>query len=152
MERRKDRLLAGGSQQTEHLAIDGKALRGTGIQAYGEEESQKQLLHVYEVKTGIVLQQCPIAQESSEVSTLKPLFTEVLCKGRVLTVDAAHSYHEFGRLVQRAGGDVIVTIKEHTPATRSDLELFFEDEHADCRTQAEAMNRSRKVMVVWNAA
>ena len=117
-----------------HLAVDGKALRGTGAQAYGGEDAQKQVLHVYEVQTGIVLQQCPIAQDHNEVSTLKPLLTEVLCKGRIFTADAAQSYHEFGRLVQRAGGDVVMIIKGNTPATQADLELFFEDEQADRRT------------------
>ena len=128
------RLVAQSSQRAVHLAIDGKALRGTGKQAYGGEEPQKQVLHVYEVQTGIVLQQCPIAQEHNEVSTLKPLLTEALCKGRILTSDAAQSYHDFGRLVQRVGGDVILFIKENTPLTRADLELFFEDEQADRRT------------------
>jgi hypothetical protein len=59
------------------------------------------------------------------VSTLKPRFPEVLCKGRILTSDAAQSYHDFGRLVKRAGGDVVLFIKDNTPATRADLELFF---------------------------
>src|SRR5436305_11911004 len=49
------RLVAQSSQRAVHLAIDGKALRGTGKQAYGGEEPQKQVLHVYEVQTGIVL-------------------------------------------------------------------------------------------------
>ena len=127
-------MVAQSSQRAVHLAIDGKALRGTGKQLYGGEEPQKQVLHVYEVQTGIVLQQCPIAQEHNEVSTLKPLLTEALCKGRILTSDAAQSYHDFGRLVQRVGGDVILFIKENTPLTRADLELFFEDEQADRRT------------------
>jgi predicted transposase YbfD/YdcC len=128
------RLVKQASQRSMHLAIDGKALRGTGKQAYGGEDPQKQVLHVYEVQTGIVLQQCPIAVEHNEVSTLKPLLTEVLCKGRILSADAAQSYHEFGRLVQRAGGDVVVFIKGNTPATQADLELFFEDPEADRRT------------------
>jgi hypothetical protein len=68
------------------------------------------------------------------VSTLKPLLTEILCKGRLITADAAQSYHEFGRLVHRAGGDVVMMIKGNTPATRADLELFFEDEQADRHT------------------
>jgi hypothetical protein len=38
------------------------------------------------------------------------------------------------RLVQRAGGDVVVFIKGNTPLTWTDLELFFEDEQADRRT------------------
>jgi hypothetical protein len=38
------------------------------------------------------------------------------------------------RLVKRAGGDVVLFIKDNTPATRADLELFFEDPQADQRT------------------
>jgi predicted transposase YbfD/YdcC len=128
------RLVAHQSRRHDHLAIDGKVLRGTGKQAYGGEEPQKQVLHVYEVDTGIVLEQCPIAPEHNEVSTLKPLLTEVLCKGRILTTDAAQSYHEFGRLVKRLGGEVIGLIKDNTPATRADLELFFEDPEAERAT------------------
>jgi hypothetical protein len=82
------------SQRHMHLAVDGKILKGTGKQAYGGEEPQKQVLHVYEAQTGIVLQQCPIAAEHNEVSTLKPLLKEGLCKGRILTADAAQSYHD----------------------------------------------------------
>jgi len=133
-EQESSRLVEQASQRHIHLAIDGKVLRGTGKQAYGGEEPQKQVLHVYEVHTGIVLQQYPIATKHNEVSTLKPLLTEVLCKGRILTADAAQSYHDFGRLVQRAGGDVVVFIKDNTPVTRADLELFFEDPEADRRT------------------
>lgn len=128
------RLALQARERHDHIAIDGKVLRGTGKQAYGGEEPQKQVLHVYEVQTGIVLQQCPIASKHNEVSTLKPLLTEVLCKGRILTSDAIQSYHDFGRLVQRAGGDVVLFIKDNTPATRADLELFFEDPEADRRT------------------
>jgi DDE_Tnp_1-associated len=57
------RLALQPSQRHVHLAVDGKALKGTGKQRYGGEEPQKQVLHVYEAQTGIVLQQCPIAQE-----------------------------------------------------------------------------------------
>lgn len=53
--------------------MNGKALKGTGKQAYGGEEPQKQVLRVYETQTGIVLEQRPIAQEHNEVSTLKSL-------------------------------------------------------------------------------
>lgn len=57
------RLVAQPSERHVHIAIDGKALRGTGKQLYGGEDPQKQVLHVYEVQTGIVLHQCPIAPE-----------------------------------------------------------------------------------------
>ena len=125
------RLTAQSTQRSVHLAIDGKVLKGTGNQVYGGEKPQKHVLHVSEVQTGIVLQQVPMAQKHNEVRTLKPMLTEVLCQGRILTADAAQSYHEFGRLIQQGGGDVVVIIKDNTPVTRADLELFFEDEQAD---------------------
>ncbi|HEU5375711.1 MAG TPA: ISAs1 family transposase [Ktedonobacteraceae bacterium] len=128
------RLAVQRREQPTHVAVDGKALKGTGKQTYGGENPQKHVLHVYEVHTGIVLQQCPIAPEHNEVSTLKPLLTEVLCKGRLFTADAAQSYHEFGKMVTRAGGEVILIVKDNTSATRADLELFFEDPEADRRT------------------
>ena len=133
-ESRKGEDPGSGKIAHEHLAIDGKALKGTGSQAYGGEDPQQHLLHVYEVQTGIVLHQCPIGEKRNEVSALKPLLTEALCKRRILTADAAQSYHEFGRLVQQAGGEVIVIVKDNTPVTRADLELFFEDPQADKRT------------------
>src|SRR5947209_13359820 len=57
------RLAAQASERHVHVAVDGKALRGTGKQAYGGEKPQKQVLHVYEAQTGMVLQQSPIATD-----------------------------------------------------------------------------------------
>ena len=122
------------THQHTHLAIDGKALKSTGKQAYGGDMPQQHLLHVYEAETGVVLQQIPIGSKTNEVGALKPFLTEVLCKGRVITADAAQSYHEMTRLVKRAGGEVILIIKDNTPVARADLELFFEDPQADQHT------------------
>jgi hypothetical protein len=117
-----------------HLAIDGKTLKSTGEQAYGGEHPQQHLLHIYEAETGIVLQQIPIGTKTNEVGALKPFLTEVICKGRVITADAAQSYHEFPRLIKRAGGEAILIIKDNTPSALADLELFFEDQQADRST------------------
>jgi predicted transposase YbfD/YdcC len=117
-----------------HLAIDGKTLKSTGGQAYGGDHPQQHLLHIYEAETGVVLQQIPIGTKTNEVGALKPFLNEVICKGRVITADAAQSYHEITRLIKRAGGEVILIIKDNTPMARADLELFFEDPQADRST------------------
>ena len=95
-----------------------KSPQGNGQTSLWGEKPQKHVLHVYEVQTGIVLHQCPIEEKQNEVSALKPLLTEVLCKGWILTADAAQSYHEFGQLVKRAGGDVILIIKDNMSLPR----------------------------------
>jgi hypothetical protein len=74
---------------------------------YGGEAPQKHVLHVYEVQTGMVLQQCPMTLEHNECGTLKPRFPGVLCKGHILTGDACSGYlaHAF------AEWDVCVRIR-----------------------------------------
>src|SRR5436190_11895616 len=52
-------------------------------------------------------------------------------------------------LVKRAGGEVILIIKENTPATRADLELFFEDPQAD-GAAGRCTKRWGKAMAGWS--
>lgn len=117
--------------QHVHLAIDGKTLKSTGEQAYGGDHPQQHLWHSSEAETGIVLQQIPMGTKTNEIGALKAFLNEVTCKGRVITADAAQSYHALPRLIKRAGGEVILIIKDKTPLVRADLELFFEDQQAD---------------------
>jgi hypothetical protein len=79
------RLAAQPGERQGHVAIDGKVLKGTGKQAYGGDEPQQPVLHVYEVQIGMVLEPCPIGEKHNEESALKPLPTPVLCTGRILT-------------------------------------------------------------------
>lgn len=124
-----------GSQRSIHLAIDGKVLKGTGKQAYGGDDTQKQVLHIYEVQTGMVLQQCPIATKRNARQ-----YAQTLVDGGALQRTHSHRRcraelsRRMARLVQRAGGDVVLFIKDNTPLTRADLALFFEDPEADRRT------------------
>lgn len=145
------RLAVEPDERSVQLAVDGKALRGTGEQAYGGEHPQQHLWHVYEVETGIVLEQLPMASKTNEVGALNPLLREVLCKGRGITTDAAQSYHEFPRVVKRAGGEAILIVKDNTPATRADLELFFEEEQAPPKPGG-PLSKWKRVMAVSNVA
>jgi hypothetical protein len=81
----------------------------------------------------------PELRTTTRVRTLQPLLTEVLCTGRLITAAAAQSSHEVGRLRQRAGGEVVLISTGNTPATRADLERFFEDEQADRQTWRSAV-------------
>lgn len=129
-------------QRAVHIAIDGNVLKGTGKHVNGGEKPQKPVLHVSEAQTGMGVHHCPSAEKPNEVRALKPLGTEVPWKGRTFPADAAQRSHECGRLVKRAGGEVILLIKDKTPLTRADRELFFEDPQADPGTW-------RTVMVAW---
>jgi hypothetical protein len=133
-----------------HLAIDGKTLKSTGEQAYGGEHPQQQVLHIYEAETGVVLQQIPIGTKTNEVGALKPFLTEVICQGRVITADAAQSYHEFPRLVKRAGGEVILIIKDNTPSATTLISNCFLKIRRQIAGPGNPRPKSKRVMVAWN--
>jgi hypothetical protein len=146
------RLASQSSERSVHLAIDGKALKGTGKQLYGGEEPMKQVLHVYEVQTGIVLQQCPIAPEHNEVSTLKPFLTEALCKGRILTADAAASV--ITTLGGRCSGQEVMWSSSSKTIRRSPERIWnsFLKMRRLIGVPGTRLKKSRKVMAVWNGA
>jgi hypothetical protein len=65
-----------GSLTHDQLAIDGKTIRATSMQAHPVH-----LLSCYDVTTGTVLWQCNVGEKQNEISALKPLITPSLVKG-----------------------------------------------------------------------
>jgi len=65
-----------GKQEKQHVAVDGKTLRGT----LGHESVTQPSVHVlsvYEVRTGVVLAQRSVAEKENEITAVKELLTPV---------------------------------------------------------------------------
>ncbi len=122
-------VLQTGKQDHQHLAFDGKALRGT----YGHENPEHPAVHLcafYEVNTGIVLAQRTVQDKENEISALKEMLTPTLVKGRIVSADAMHTQRFFCQQVTRWGGDDILIAKDNQSSLRETLELFFADSQA----------------------
>jgi hypothetical protein len=66
----------GGKQDKQHVAVDGKTMRGT----LGHESAEQPSVHVlsvYEVRTGLVLAQRSVVEKENEISAVKDLLTAV---------------------------------------------------------------------------
>jgi hypothetical protein len=119
-----------GKQDHQHVAFDGKALRGT----YGHENPDHPSVHLcafYEVKTGIVLAQRTVKDKENEISALKEMFTPALVKGRILSADAMHTQRFFCQQVTHWGGDSLLIAKDNQSNLHENLKLFFEDHAPD---------------------
>jgi predicted transposase YbfD/YdcC len=123
-------LTQNGQKQTQHVAFDGKALRGTNGHAAAHQPSVH-LCAFYEVKTGILLAQRAVKEKENEISAVKEMLTPSLVKGRIISADAMHTQKEFCRTIKQYEGDYILIVKDNHPTMRADLELFFEDPEAD---------------------
>jgi ribosomal protein L3 len=64
-----------GRQQKQHVAVDGKTMRGT----VGHESTTQPSVHVlsvYEVRTGLVLAHRSVAEKENEISAVKDLLSQ----------------------------------------------------------------------------
>ncbi len=123
----------GGQQEKQHVAVDGKTMRGT----LGHESASQPSVHVlsiYEVRTGLVLAQRSVAEKENEISAVKELLTPVYVKDRVWTADAMHTQKIACQCIDQLGGKYLFFFKDNHPTAHEDLRLFFQDPDADQST------------------
>jgi predicted transposase YbfD/YdcC len=119
-----------GQQAKQHVAVDGKTMRGT----LGHESADQPSVHVlsvYEVRTGLVLAQRCVAEKENEISAVKDLLTPVYVKDRVWTADAMHTQKTACQRIDQLGGKYLFFFKDNHPTAHADLALFFQDPDAD---------------------
>ena len=115
------------------LAIDGKTLRATRMQAH-----RVHLLSWYDVTTGTVLWHCEVGEKQNEISALKPLLTPSLVKGRIVSLDAMQTQRQLCGQVQRFGGAYVLLAKDNQPTLLEDSADLFEDRSPDRRRWLQA--------------
>lgn len=118
--------------EQEHVALDGKTLRGT----QKHEAADQQKVHhvaVYETRTGVVLKEQVVADKESEQTRVEALLQPICVKGRVLTADALHTHAHVCASILASAGDYVLFAKGNQSTLRRDLTLFFREPPVDCR-------------------
>ncbi len=121
-----------GKQEKQHLAVDGKTMRGTLGHAQANQASVH-VLSVYEVKTGLVLAQRSVQEKENEISAVKDFLTPLYVKDRVWTADAMHTQKTACQAIEQFGGKYLFFFKDNHPIAHQDLALYFQDPQADQR-------------------
>lgn len=112
-----------GEQQ--HVALDGKTLRGT--QGHLSEDQKKMhQVSLYETQTGIVLTEQIVRDKENELSRIEEVLTPRWIKGRIVSADALHTQQAFCLRVTLAGGDYLLFAKGNQPTLQEDLHLFLD--------------------------
>jgi predicted transposase YbfD/YdcC len=122
----------GEAKQHEHVALDGKTLRGT----LGHEALDQQKMHqlaLYETQTGVLLKEQVTGEKQNELSIVSAFLTPLLVKGRIISADALHTQHAFCFQVKRWDGDYVLIAKGNQSILHDDLRLFFSEPPTDCR-------------------
>jgi hypothetical protein len=118
-----------GEQQ--HVALDGKTLRGT--QGHLPEDQKKMhQVSLYETQTGIVLAEQIVGDKENELSRINEILTPQCIKGRIVSADGLHTQQAFCLGVTVAEGDYVLFAKGNQPTLHEDLYLFFHEPPLDC--------------------
>ncbi len=106
----------------EHLAMDGKTMRGT---IEPGQTSGVHLLAVYAVGAGVVLNEVNVALKENEITAAPKVLAAVDVKGKVITGDAMFTQRELSRQIVDAGGHYLWKVKANQPTLRADIERLF---------------------------
>lgn len=108
----------------DHLAIDGKTLRGSRDDAIKQRGIH--LVNVWCHKEKLCIAQYKVPEKANENTALIELIEVMDIKGSVITVDAMGTQREIAQKIVNRGGDYVMALKKNHPDKYADVSLFFQ--------------------------
>ncbi|MCA9428416.1 MAG: ISAs1 family transposase [Candidatus Omnitrophica bacterium] len=108
-------------QESLHLAIDGKRLRGSRTL----EGPGVHLLAAYSEALKGVVQELKVSEDSNEIDAALRLLQEIPLSGTVVTGDAMFTQKKICESIVEKGGDYLFTVKTNQPRLRDDIDALF---------------------------
>jgi predicted transposase YbfD/YdcC len=103
------------------IALDGKTLRGSRKQGAPGVHVLSALSH----RLGLTLAQQAVDDKTNEITQVETVLRQLVLKDRVVTMDALLTQRHVAQTIVDAGGDYVMTVKEHQPQLRADIALIF---------------------------
>jgi predicted transposase YbfD/YdcC len=114
-----------GVVQCDHIAIDGKTLRGSFDTAAGK--SPMHLVSAWATEARVSLGQLAVSDKSNEITAI-PMLIELLdLKGSVVTIDAMGCQKEIAEKIRKADADYVLMLKDNHPKLREAVNELFSD-------------------------
>jgi predicted transposase YbfD/YdcC len=140
-------------ERRRHIAIDGKACRGSASRANGVEAAV--VVNAVDVDTKQVLATVATPGPGQEVPTARKLLRrdDICLDGAIVSFDAAHCCRETLSLVRSRGGEWLVPVKGNTPSLRDEIMFSLDAAAAETVTVCEKGHGrldTRTVRVVTN--
>jgi predicted transposase YbfD/YdcC len=117
--------LLGPGGVSDHIALDGKTLRGVHAT---DETRGLHLLAAYLPQEGVVLMQVQVGGHTNEIPCAPHVLQVLDLQGKIVTGDALLTQRGLSQLIVAGGGDYVWTVKENQPQLRQDIERLFAPE------------------------
>lgn len=135
-----------GDLDGRHVAIDGKALRGSDSAATGQ--SMVHVLRAWVSAAGISAGQVLCAEKSNELEALPRLLAALTLKGATVTIDAMGCHPEIAEQIHLAGGDYVLALKGNQKGALAAVKEHFSAAAALVAAGAEPPAAHQKVETV----
>jgi len=113
----------GAELSGQHIAIDGKALRGTWDGAEGK--CRVHIVRAWVDAHGLSAGQVACAEKSNEIEAIPRLLDSLQLKGAAVTIDAAGTQCAIAEKIHEAGADYVLALKANQKSTFAAVEAFF---------------------------
>ena len=117
------RRVAAGSAR--HVAIDGKAVRGSADAA--RSVPALHLLHAFATDVGLCVGQVAVDGTANEITALPELLALLDLRGQDVTMDALHTQRASAALLHKAGARYVMALKGNQPTLLDDVRTFLDD-------------------------
>lgn len=106
-----------------HVAIDGKSLRGSADGGRGPVH----LVSAFATELGLALGQEAVADKSNEITAIPVLLEALAIKGCLISIDAMGTQREIAHTIRRRGADYLLAVKNNQPSLGCAVEEAFAD-------------------------
>lgn len=104
-----------------HIAIDGKAVRGSAEPSKGKAPIH--MVNAWANEARLVVGQLACDQKSNEIPAVRELLKLLDIEGCVVTLDAMHTQAETAQQILDQGGDYVMVVKANQPKLLEDVML-----------------------------
>ncbi len=125
----KKRLKPTGVKTVRQIAVDGKAMRGSGrLQNTYDKIRPKQILNVYDISYGIVLESIAIDDKTNEIPVAQRLLKNLDLKDSIVSFDAMNTQKDTIKIIRESRGDYIGALKGNQHSIFNDVSTYFTDD------------------------
>ena len=107
----------------QHLAVDGKTLRGSG-----GKSAPMHLISAFVSQTKLVLAQLPVDGKTNEIRVIPDLLALLDITGATVTIDAMGTQKAIAAQITDGGADYVLALKENHPNLYEDVTLWMDTE------------------------
>ena len=111
-----------GNNGKEHIAFDGKTVRGSG---HNRHVDAVHLMGAMVVDSGLMLYQTTSEGKKNEIKTLQAMLETLPVKGNIISADELHCQKEMASLAQQKGADYMLQVKENQKSLHEEIASYF---------------------------